>query len=307
MKLLFSILLFFTAINFSNAQTSILNADGEQIAYLKNNFLLNKNHKPLYNYKGLIVFKGSSNNKHDIVLTIDALKTKTTIYNKVETYPKWIVKDNTVFWRKNREDVQVINIKKEDGFTSFYNVRTDSLIAYVNSDTITEKEQSLILFHIWEVLDLATVFEKQVALAFSDNSNLPDGILGAMKPVFGDEFNVWFWDGQYLFPAYDRDQRYVWAFDGKTLKPIQNSRIENEWSWDGEEIKPYWGGHPSNNWRWDNGILRQVFENNYKNEYEIVDNIVRKRFGSFGDNEWEIEGEMPLPVLTLILLGIVYR
>lgn len=307
MKLFYSILLLFVATNILQAQTNVFTAEGEKIAYLKDNFLLDIQHKPLYNHQGLIVFNSTSTNKKDIALTIDVRKKKTTIYEGVETYPKWIVKDYTVFWRKNREDIQIINIKSEEGFTSFYNHRTDSLIAYVDSEVISEKEQSLVLFYIWNELQLENVFEKQVALIYSENSNLPDGILGAMKPVFGDDLNIWFWDGKYLFPAYDRDQRYVWEFDGKTLKPTWNSRVQNEWSWDEGELKPYWGGHPRNNWRWDNGILRQVFENNYLNEYEIVDNIVRKRFGAFGDNEWQIEGEMPLPVLTLVLLGIVYR
>lgn len=307
MKKLFSIFIFFSVVNFLTAQTNIFNAEGEKMAYLKDNYLLDSNHKPLYNHQGFIVFSNTSTNKNDIELTIDVRKRKTTIYNKVETYPKWTIKDNSIFWRNNRDDIQVINIKQENGFTSFYNARTDSLIAYVDSEDIFEKEQSLVLFHIWNVLDLETVFEKQVALTFSANSNLPDGILGAMKPVFGDDLNVWFWDGKYLFPAYDMDKRFVWQFDGKTLKPILNSRTSDEWSWDEGELKPYWGGHPRSNWRWDHGVLRQVFESNYQNEYEIVDNVVRKRFGSFGDNEWEIEGEMPLPVLTLVLLGIVYR
>lgn len=307
MKLLFSIFFFFSLVSISDAQTNIFNAESEKIASLKDNFLLNINNKPLYNHKGLIIFKNTSNNKNDIELTIDVRKRKTTLYNKVETYPTWTIKDNSIFWRKNKNDVLLIHIKKENGFTSFYSARTDSLITYIDSDTLSEKEQSLVFFHVWNILDLEAVFEKQVALLFSENSDLPEGILASMKPVFGDDLNVWLWDGQYLFHAYNIDQRYVWEFDGKTLKPRWNSRIENEWSWDGDELKPFWGGHPRNNWRWDNGILRQVFENNYKNEYEIVDNIVRKRFGSFGDNEWEIEGEIPLPVLTLVLLGIVYR
>lgn len=307
MKKIVSILIFLAVFSFTNAQTNIFNAKSEKIGYFKDNFLINNDNKTLYNHKGLIIFNKTSNNKNDIALTIDIRKRKTTIYDKVDTYPKWTIKDKNVYWRKNRDDILILKIKKEEGFTSFYNARTDSLVAYLDSDSISEKEQCLALFYFWNQLNLEEIFEKQVALLFAESNNLPEGILGSMKPVFGDNLNVWFWDGQYLFPAYDRDQRYVWQFDGKTLKPIWNSRIENEWSWDGDELKPYWGGHPRSNWRWDNGVLRQVFESNYRNEYEIVDNVVRKRFGSFGDNEWEIEGEMPLPVLTLVLLGIVYR
>jgi len=293
--------------NFSFSQKIIKDSNSNTIAYLKNNILLDSSHQVLYNYKGFIVFNKLSNDKNDIVLTLDIRKNKTTIFNKVETFPKWIIRNNSIIWKKGRNNINIINIKKQDDFTSFYYANNDSLIAFVDTEEITDLEMCLAFFQIWNSLNLEDLFSKETINTYTNNGDLPEGILGSMKPVNGDEFNVWYWDGKYFFPAYDNDQRYVWEFDGENLKPIWNSRMETEWTWDGEELSPFWGGHPRNNWRWEDGIFRQIFENNYKNEYEIVENIVRKRFGSFGENKWEIEGEMPLPVISLILLGIVYR
>jgi len=307
MKELLSLIILFLSIENSFSQTKIMDAEGNNIAYIKEQILLDSAHQVLYNYKGFILFNELSSSKNDIALTIDIRKNKTSIYKKVETTPNWIIRKNDIIWKNERENIDIIKIQKKDGFTSFYNINNDSLIAYIDTENVSALELSISLFYVWNTLNLEDLFLKEYLKTEAQNENLPEGILGAMKPVFGDEMNVWFWNGKYLFPAYNKDERYVWEFDGEVLKPIFNSRIENEWSWDGDELKPYWGGHPRNNWRWDNGILRQVFENNYKNEYEIVDNIVRKRFGSFGENEWQIEGEMPLPVLSLVLLGIVYR
>lgn len=287
------------------AQKNIKNANAETIAYFKENVLLDFQHQVLYNIKGQIVFDKLTSDKEGIALTINLKRTKTVVYNKVETTPLFIIQKENIYWRKSREDVLVAKRKVENGFTSFYNPFTDSLIAFVDTELLSELETSLCFFYIWNTLELESkIPKKQLA---GSNTSLPEGIVGMMKPVFGDPLDVWLWDGSFLYPAYDRNPNFVWRFDGKTIKPDLNSRIETEWSWDGAELKPFWGGHPRSNWRWESNILRQVFDNNYRNEFEIVENIARKRFGSFGEIEWEIHGEMPLALVTVVLLRIVYR
>lgn len=302
-KLLCILLLFLGQTLF--AQKNIKNADGETLGYFKENVLLDFQHQVLYNIKGQIVFDKLSENRNDIILTIDLKKNKTVVYNGIETSPHIIITKNEIYWRKNREDVLVAKLEVKNGFTSFYSPITDSLIAYVDSESLSGLELGLGFFYVWNALELESkIPEKKLG---NSSTELPEGILGFMKPVFGDPLNVWLWDGTYFYPAYDRDPRYVWLFDGKTIKPDFNSRIETEWSWDGEELKPFWGGHPRNNWRWEGNIFRQVFENNYRNEFEIVDGIARKRFGSYGDIEWEIHGHVPLALVSIVLLRIVYR
>ena len=300
-------LLIITTTNFSTAQINIKNADSLIIGHINKNILFSYTNQVVYNYKGFLIFNGVSNYKNDIVYTVDILRNKTVINNNVETQPEWIIKNNTIFWFYKREKLDLISIKKENGFISFYNNYNDSLIGFLDTEKISKIELVLAFVYLWNDLKWEKICVNTSNVYESETGDLPKNILASMKPVFGDETNTWLWDGKYFFPAYNNDQRYIWEYDGNTIKPTWNSKIENEWSWDGEELKPFWGGHPRNNWRWENGILRQVFENNYKNEYEIVDNIVRKRFGSYGENEWEVTGNMPLPVLTIILLGIVAR
>lgn len=301
------ILLCILIVGFVFSQQNIKDAKGNSLAYIKNNILLDSSHQVLYNYKGFILFNKLFDDKENIVLTLDIRKNKTAIFKNIETSASWIIKNNTIFWKKNREDIKIIKLRKEDDFTSFYNAHNDSLVAYIDTENISNLNLSILFFHVWNVLNLEEKFTQSFEKVFSQTTDLPEGILASMKPIFGDKQNIWLWDGKYFFPAYDKDKRFVWQYDGEILKPILFSKMENEWSWDGDELKPYWGGHPRNNWRWQNGIFSQIFENNYKNEYEIVDNTVRKRFSSFGDNEWEIEGEMPLPIIGLILLGVIYR
>ena len=288
------------------AQKNIYDASGNMFSYIKENVVLDSAHQVLYNLKGQIVFAALSEKKEDILLTIETRKNKNLVYNKVETQPMWIFQNNSIYWRQNNVDVLIVNIAKKAGFTSFYNAVSDSLIAYIDTENLSELEQTMSFFHIWKTFDLETVFKTQ-NIQNTSGEAMPEGIIGYMKPVFGDPLNVWLWDGKYLYPAYDRDPNLVWLFDGEVIKPDWNSRIETEWSWDGEELKPYWGGHPKNNWRWEGNIFRQIFDSNYRNEFEIVDGVARKRFGTYGELEWEIHGDMPLALVSVVLLRIVYR
>lgn len=301
-KILLYILIIVSNVSFG--QINIKDAEANSFAYIKENVLLDSAHQVLYNYKGSIIFNKNSSKKEDIALTVDIRKFKTNIYLEVETEATWFIKNNSIFWKKNREDILICTIEIKDGFTSIYNANTDSLIAFLDKEEVSSLDLSFAFFHIWNTLDLETVLEKQSVIS---TEGMPEGVVGYMKPVFGDPLNVWVWDGEVLYHAYDADPNLVWTFDGSTIKPEWNSRTQFEWSWDGEELSPYWGGHPRNNWRWEGNIFRQIFESNYKNEFELVDNVARKRFGSYGDLEWEIHGDMPLPLVSIVLLGIVYR
>lgn len=305
MKNLLAIFFLLTSYSLS-AQVYIYDAQGESFAYLKENVLLDSSHQVRYNLKGQIIFDGISTKKEDIKLTVETRKNKTLIYQNVETNATWLIQNNSIYWRKNRTDYLIANVDKKAGFTSIYNAASDSLIAYINAENVSDLELSFAFFHIWNTLGLENVFNQQTTES-SPAEKMPDGIVGYMKPVYGDPLNVWLWDGAFLYPAYDNDPRYVWKFDGETIKPNWNSRIETEWSWDGSELRPYWGGHPKNNWRWEGNIFRQIFENNYRNEFEIVDGVARKRFGTYGEIEWEVHGEMPLALISVVLLRIVYR
>lgn len=292
--------------SFVFGQKNIFDAQQNKLAYIKENVLLNKAHQVVYMLKGQIVFSSLSEKKEDILLTIELKKNKTLVFNQLETQATFIFEKNAVYYRQNRVDVLVAMIDKKAGFTSFYNAYTDSLIAYLDTENVSELELPLAFYYIWNELNLKSILAQQT-LSNPSGEKMPEGVIGYMKPVYGDPLNVWIWDGKYLYPAYDRDPRYVWVFDGKTIKPDWNSRIETEWSWDGEELKPYWGGHPKNNWRWEGNIFRQIFDSNYRNEFEIVDGIARKRFGTYGEIEWEIHGDMPLALVSVVLLRIVYR
>lgn len=300
------VLLFVVLQSLLFAQKNIYDAGGNMFSYTKENVLLDSAHQVLYNLKGQIVFAQLSEKKEDILLTIETRKNKTLVYNKVETEPTWVFQNNSIYWRQNNVDFLVVYLDKKAGFTSFYNAQTDSLISYIDTENVSELEQAMSFFYIWNTLNLEEVFKTQT-IQSSSSEAMPEGIIGYMKPVFGDPLNVWLWDGKYLYPANDRDPNLVWVFDGATIKPNWNSRIETEWSWDGEELKPYWGGHPKNNWRWEGNIFRQIFDSNYRNEFEIVDGIARKRFGTYGEIEWEIHGDMPLGLVGMVLLRLVYR
>lgn len=286
------------------AQINLKNAQGELLGYLREQYLLDTSHHILMHCNGNLVFEGNSTKKEAILLAIEPLKNKTNMYLGVATSPTFFIKNETIFWLNNREEIPVAFIKKEAQFIAFYHAKTDSLIAYLETDAWNEQSLSLVFYYLWQT----TTWEQHLASATKQqDALLPEGIIGYMQTTNAFQTQVWFWDGETFFPTHINEPLYVWTFDGQTIKPQFYSRIENEWSWNGEELKPFWGGHPRNIWRWEGNLFRQVFDNNYKNEYELVDQVARKRFGNSNDLEWQIYGEVPLPLVGMVLLGLVYR
>lgn len=77
---------------------------------------------------------------------------------------------------------------------------------------------------------------------------------------------------------------YTW--DGKELKPKSGARLANTFVWNGKELKPKSGATLKNTW---------VYE---RHEW-------RQKSGATMSNTWVVDGEIPVPVCALVVLGIL--
>ncbi len=130
----------------------------------------------------------------------------------------------------------------------------------------------------------------------------------------------------YIHPYLDRGPYFEWVWDGKNLKPVWGYRPEDEWEFDGKYLKPVWSADPQTEWIWDGSLLKPSWENSTQNQWVWEDNILRSFWDSNpdlmwtleNDNlrpmwnfnqtlQWQVDGFIPMPVLTLIILGIADR
>lgn len=299
------LLLLFALFAWANAQVPVLDLNSDTLYLLNDKDLSKKDGEVLYSFQGNIVFKGASTSykKIEFTLAIDSLQQKKEgkIYNSKGASSAYTLKESILYFTKQEQKLALAIFAETDQSWAIYNALNDSLLAFIPNKDLSNASLFAVYFALWNDLKLET----QINDALQVNS--PSDGIAYMQQVFGNGI-VWIWDGRYLYPnGANSSSSMFWILEGDKLYPRNYPRTQEEWQWDGSSLKPYWGGNPQGQWTWQNGILRQVWNNNYQNEYFIEDGVIRKRFGSFGDNEWEIHGDIPLPIITAVVLGILYR
>jgi hypothetical protein len=118
-------------------------------------------------------------------------------------------------------------------------------------------------------------------------------------PYGGPDFE-WIWDGEYLKPAIGLRAEDEWRYDGRYITPVFGNTRE-QWQWDETILKPAWSANPEMQWTWQNGTLRP------NQEWRYVDGRVRLTYNPDPRRTWEVEGDVPLPLIAMVVLGFANR
>lgn len=301
-------LLFIFLWAFAQAQLPVFNLERDTVLLIAGEQITDPAGKVIFSTKGNIVFDGNSSSYKDILFTlaIDSLSQKKqgTIYNKKGAESMFSVQQSLVNVERKDQLYAVATFVQNPDNWAIYSNLNDSLLSFIPSTNVSNAQLFAVFYALWNSQGMKQQLDAFINRSTSTNTNG----LAAMVPVMGNGF-IWVWDGTYLYPnGVPMSHPMVWKFENNKLSPVHYPRTQEEWRWDGQGLKPYWGGNPQNQWEWRNGVLRQIWNNNFQNEYFIDENqVIRKRFGVYGDNEWQIEGDMPLPLITAIVLGLVFR
>ena len=301
-------LVFLLLHGFAQAQLPVLNLDNDTLFLLNADKLSDPSGNILFSTKGNIIFQGNSTAYNDIrfTLAIDSLaqKKQGTIYDKKGAASDFFIQESTVNIRVQEQMYRISTFVRNADNWAIYSNLNDSLLAFIPTTIVSNAQLFAVFYALWERQQM----QKQLDDFIHQSAAKERDGLAAMVPVLGNAW-IWVWDGTYLYPnGVPMSSSMVWKFENNKLSPVHYPRTQEEWRWDGQGLKPYWGGNPQNQWEWRNGVLRQIWNNNFQNEYIIDENqVIRKRFGIYGDNEWQIEGDMPLPLITAVVLGIVFR
>jgi hypothetical protein len=289
------------------AQVPVLDLSQDTLLIIQEGKIKNIKAEILFSTKGNIVFKGNSSSFKDILFTLalDSLgqKKEAIIYNNKGAESSFTIKESVIYFKSGESSYPVATVVKNIDNLAIYSNLNDSLLAFIPNTQVTNAQVFSSFFALWSFYKM----QDQLQALLKINTDAQQDGLAVIQPVFGNGI-VWFWDGKYLYPnGANLNHPMVWIFEDNKLAPRNFPRTQEEWSWDGSGLKPFWGGNPQGQWTWQNGILRQIWNNNHLNEYFIDGNVIRKRFGNFGDNEWEMNGNVPLPIITAIVLGMLFR
>jgi len=137
-------------------------------------------------------------------------------------------------------------------------------------------------------------------------SDLPAG--GRMRLYLdGNPYYEWEFDGNILKPVWGIRSDDEWSYDGQYIRPVFGMVSRQEWIWDGRMLKPYWSPEPANQWIWDNGILRRFWSGNPDEEWRLADGLVGPHWSQDPTRTWVVEGNFPLPLIAMVVLGIADR
>jgi len=125
-----------------------------------------------------------------------------------------------------------------------------------------------------------------------------------MRPLLEHSlYYEWVWDGKTLKPLWGYRPEDEWTFDGKYLKPAWSSDPQSEWVWDGSTLKPFWESGVEQQWVWIDNTLKPFWDSNPDLMWKLEDGIMRPMWNFDMTKQWVVEGQIPLPIVALIVMG----
>lgn len=309
-NVVFTLLLVMVSLTASLAQT-VLDGSGRALYTLQDGVLYDANSKPLVTIRGNIIFKGASESKDDIVM---------------------LVGTDNVFSDKaaNALDADMQTTRFAMGKGGFYLPGFGLGDAYLIARYTLSSKGELVLLagqpaitmasltgDNWTTGELAAVFYlineqhqlKELLTASIGSGGIPtktkpsSGSQATLRRMWNTGDDDFSWDGNILKRRWNSFDMEEWEFDGRILRRVwYEDGIEYEW--DGRILKRRFNAG-TEEFEWDGRILRRRW-NTGNDEFIIQGNVV-KRVWDTGNDEWELTGDMPIPVIALIVFGLIRK
>lgn len=277
---------------------------------LENTRVADSTGKVLFTVFNNIVFKGDSRDNEDIAYLLQSkdLMSKHigAIYNG-ENELLYTVKKGRFFIGDNRSaqnhflDIQIIPDKR----INFVDPATEKIMGYGRGGNWTNAELLAIFLAYVERGYVGELVKQRVQVA---NQAHDEGIKGLIYKEWESGFYYeWQWDGHVLKPRYGNRPEDEWVFDGTYLRPYWGIGGRTDWVWDGQILKPYWGEVQELTFQWDGYSIRPYWDYRKEDDWVIEEDRARPKWNNDYRLEWNIKGEIPIPVIALVVLGFADR
>jgi hypothetical protein len=283
---------------------------GNQIFSLDSHQLKDSTGKTIFTINGNILFKGDSQDKDDIVYLLRArdvmIKQIGEVYDASMSEILFTVKKGQVYIGNARfEDRKLLIFRQNGNRFDFLDGQSKDKLGYGSFDEISSSELLAVFlgFYTLKMFGEETRQQLDVLREISDFQ-----IKTLIKPRYDATFYFeWVWDGRILKPRWGNRPEDEWIFDGTYLRPYWGAAIDQEWVWDRKFLKPAFQAPEEFTFIWDGYTIRPYWEYDSNAEWIIEDGLARLKFDTDFRREWIIEGEAPIPVIAIIVLGIADR
>ncbi|HXH18732.1 MAG TPA: hypothetical protein VNJ07_06575 [Chitinophagales bacterium] len=293
----------------------ITDSSGNKILFFKNDQLLEAgSKKPFVTVKGNTVFDGDSEDSKDILLLItteNIFSKKKTGYalNAAQDEAVFTIRRGGFFFKETKtfdEDALLAYYEKaDDGSLMLYKHAGDTVLCRIPAFELSTGKLAAVFYYFMRKFDLEktveTKAEEKLPAESGRNVRQTSGSVSRLWNTGLDEF---VWDGRVFKRKWNSFDFEEWTFDGITLKRLWYPGDE-EFVWDGQILRRKW--YPSvDEFEWNGTILRRRF-GSPADEFIIQGNIVKRYFGGSSEDEWQIDGEVPIPLIALVVFGLLRK
>lgn len=286
-------------------------ADNTKLFYASNNEVYSPDGRQLlYFQKGNIFFSGGEDDKQHIFFLTTSMNPASTklemVYEKDSRKPLYSFANNKFYAGKTESDdlrdkTELLHIEQSKKWLAFYATATDSLLAYYPVDSLPGSMAIITAYTLIKQYGL----EDKINVTQPSAPAFQNTPYATIKPVLGNQTaNEWMWDGKILRPRWNVDQRLMWTYDGQIIKPMYSTSVYDQYSWDGETFKPLWRTSRAQEWNWDGRLMKPIWDTDWANQYKIEDGVVKPWSNVHTEREWLLEGDIPIPLIILIVSGI---
>ncbi len=290
----------------------VIQYKGHNIFHVQNHQISDSAGQVLYSIRANLIFSGASNKSEDMLYLVrseDMLSRETGIVYSPDMRSVFYTTKKGRFYLGDEFDRNrlLFSLKGNSHFIlGVFDGQADTLLAKISGKewSNTALVAGLIALNLYFGMDEKVVAAKPDIRDYADEGN----IIGSIRPAWHDDYqNEWAWDGHVLKPSWSERPEDEWTFDGKSIRPYWSYDINQEWKWDGQFLKPAWNQNTDLIYEWDGTLLHPYWEFRMDDEWVIENGRARPKWSTDSSREWIIEGDIPLPLIALVILGYADR
>ncbi len=276
--------------------------------------------KILYTVKGNIIFEGASDKQQDIELLVkveDIFSKKKTgsVLDAAQREKLFQARNGGFFYRDSSiysdRWIMAHYRKEETGSIALFLHASDTLVCRISSPEVSTGKLVAVFYYFAKKFHWEKEMQEVVALLAKVEMITSPGQTSSVKATSGTIRKLWNtgldefeWDGEVLKRRWNSFDYEEWTFDGVTLKRLWYPGHE-EMEWDGEILRRKWYSS-EDEFEWNGSILRRRY-GPASEGYLIQGNIIKPAFGSNMEREWEIDGNIPIPLIALVVFGLLRK
>lgn len=318
MKLLQPIVLLLFLVSFSieaDAQAVLVtDTSGNEILSMQDNQVVESSTGDiLFNIRGNLIFSGTSDKKRDIWFLVKSrdlfARTKGEVLQSNMKDVAYTLQNGKFYLGalSTLVDEYLMGYYKGDneGGLIMINATNDEPMAYVKGDNYTTAELVTAFFLVseWNSVKDTVLKRAPRAISIDRTENTDEG--GTIKRMWGNTNDEFVWDGYTLRRRWNSWDFEEWTFDGSVLKRAWYSDGREEFIWDGQLMVRRWGSSPDE-FIWDGSSLRRRW-GGLESEFYFQGNIIKRQLDTTGNDQWQIDGNIPVPVIALVVYNLLRR